>query len=320
VDDQAQNTLLLLCAFAMGFLVPRATTCSVAAMREVLEKKTAWRFGGFAMASLTSTVVLLPLAWSHGLAVQFAPHIGLSVLIALGGFLFGVGATINGACVFGTLTKIVGGNLSYLFVIPGLWLGAVTIGVSNFPLSPKILALNELGSLSLMSGLGWGLALVLLLTGLWWFAREKRFNKAALMCGIGFFGGLLYTLHMSWNYSTVVSDFAKQVIMAPSLMKDGFLPWLVGTACLGGFVSTVQASTFKLTRPNLTTSASALVGGFIMSFGIVMIPGGNDGLVLFLLPSFVPAGFFAYFAMNLGIALMLWVERLVTNNSRLGSV
>ncbi len=305
MDDQAQNILLLVCAFAIGFLVPRATTCSVAAMREVLGKRTAWRFGGFAMASLTSVVVLLPLAWLGGLAVQFAPQIEPSVLIALGGFLFGVGATINGACVFGTLTKIVGGNLSCLFVMPGLWLGAVTIGVSNLQLSPRILALNELGSFSLMSSLAWGLALAVLLTGLWWFAREKRFNKAALMCGIGLVGGLLYTLHMSWNYTTVVNDFAKQVIMAPARMSDGLLPWLVGTACLGGFVSTVQAGTFKLARPDLTTSAGALVGGFIMSFGIAMIPGGNDGLVLFLLPSFVPAGFVAYFAMNIGIALML---------------
>jgi uncharacterized protein len=320
VEDGALNFLLLVCAFAMGFLVPRGTTCAVAAVREVLDKKKAWRFGGFVMAASTSVVVLLPLGWSHALPLKFAPHIELSILIALGGLLFGIGATINGACVFGTLTKIVGGNLSYLFVLPGLWLGAVTIGLANLQLSPRIIAGNALEHFSQESGLAWCMVLALLLGGLGWFARGKRLNKAALMCGIGLVGGLLYTLHMSWNYNSVVNDFAKQVIMSPARMMDGLLPYLVATACFGGFVSTVQSGTFKLTRPHLATSAGALVGGFIMAFGVAMMPGGNDGLVLFLIPSMVPAGFLAYFAMNIGIAFMVYGESFIAKRANLGSV
>jgi uncharacterized protein len=320
VDEVGLNFLLLACAFAMGFLVPRGTTCAVAAVREVLDKKKAWRFGGFALAALTSVVVLLPLGWSHALPVKFAPHIELGGLVVLGGLLFGIGATINGACVFGTLTKVVGGNLSYFFVVPGLWLGAVTIGVANLQLAPRIVAGNELEHFSWTSGLAWCVAFALLLGGLGWFARGKRLNKAALMCGIGLVGGLLYTLHMSWNYNSVVHDFAQQVIMSPARMMDGLLPWLVGTACFGGFVSTVLAGNFKLTRPKFVASAGALVGGFMMAFGVAMMPGGNDGLVLFLIPSLVPAGFIAYLAMNIGIALMLGGERFIAKRANLGSI
>jgi uncharacterized protein len=88
------------------------------------------------------------------------------------------------------------------------------------------------------------------------------------------------------------------------------LPWLVSAAIIGGLVSTVLAKRFKLKQPNLRTSFGSLCGGCLMAFGIVMIPGGNDGIVLSLLPSLVPSGALAYFTMNIGISLVLSASRL----------
>jgi hypothetical protein len=42
--------------------------------------------------------------------------------------------------------------------------------------------------------------------------------------------------------------------------------------------------------------------------------------VLFLIPSLVPAGFIAYLAMNIGIALMLGGERFIAKRANLGSI
>ena len=149
---------LILCALAMGFLVPRSTTCAVAAVTEVLDRKRAWRFGGFALASLSAMVLLWPIAWFTGLPIHFAPLIAPSFLIFVGGLLFGVGAALNGACVFGTLTKIVSGDTSYLFVLPGLWLGALLLGLTGLSVQPHIMDNPVLAAFGLGPALIWGLA------------------------------------------------------------------------------------------------------------------------------------------------------------------
>ena len=300
---------LVLCAFAMGFLVPRSTTCAVAAVTEVLERKRAWRFGGFALASLSAMAVLWPIAWFTGLPIHFAPSITPSSMIALGGLLFGAGAALNGACVFGTLTKIVSGDTSYLFVLPGLWLGALLLGVTGLSVQPEIIANTELSAPSVGPALLWALALGLLILFGWLFLRKGRADKAGSMAAIGVIGGLLYTIHPAWNYSVAIHDFAQAIVSAPQHMADGLLPWLVAAACLGGVTSTLAAGTFKLKLPSLRGSAGAMLGGFLMAFGLVMIPGGNDGLILFLLPSLIGSGTLAYVAMNLGILGTLLLGR-----------
>ncbi len=309
MTSNALDIGLVLCALAMGFLVPRSTTCAVAAVIEVLERKRAWRFGGFALASLSAMVVLWPIAWFTALPIHFAPSITPSSMLALGGLLFGAGAALNGACVFGTLTKIVSGDTSYLFVLPGLWLGALVLGVTGLAVQPNIMANTELSAPSLGPALLWGLALGLLILFGWLFLRKSKANKAGSMAAIGVIGGLLYTIHPAWNYSVAIHDFAQAIVSAPQHMADGLLPWLVGAACLGGVTSTLAAGTFKLKLPSLRGSGGAMLGGFLMAFGLVMIPGGNDGLILFLLPSLIGSGALAYVAMNVGILGTLLLGR-----------
>jgi uncharacterized protein len=233
MTSNALDIGLVLCALAMGFLVPRSTTCAVAAVTEVLERKRAWRFGGFALASLSAMVVLWPIAWFTALPIHFAPSITPSSMLTLGGLLFGAGAALNGACVFGTLTKIVSGDTSYLFVLPGLWLGALLLGVTGLCVQPEIIANTELSAPSLGPALLWGLALGLLILFGWLFLRKGKADKAGSMAAIGVIGGLLYTIHPAWNYSVVIHDFAQAIVSTPQHMADGLLPWLVAATCLG---------------------------------------------------------------------------------------
>lgn len=309
MTPQALDIVLILCALAMGFLVPRSTTCAVAAVTEVLDRKRAWRFGGFALASLSAMVLLWPVAWFTGLPIHFAPLIAPSLLIFVGGLLFGVGAALNGACVFGTLTKIVSGDTSYLFVLPGLWLGALLLGLTGLSVQPHIIANPALATFSLGPALLWALALGLLVLLGRLFVRKGKASKAGSMVAIGAVGGLLYTIHPAWNYSVAIHNFAQTILAAPQHMADGLLPWLVGAACLGGVSSTVAAGTFKLKAPSLRGALGALLGGCLMAFGLVMIPGGNDGLILFLLPSLIGSGALAYMAMNIGILAVLLLGR-----------
>jgi len=308
---QALDTGLILCALLMGFVVPRSTTCAVAAVLEVLDRGRAWRFGGFALASLSAMVFLWPIAWFTPLPIHFAPSVAPSALIILGGLVFGMGAALNGACVFGTLTKIVSGDTSYLFVLPGLWLGALVLGLTGLSVQPHVMATTTLATPSPLPLLFWGGALCLLALAVWLFLRHDKGNKAWAMGAIGVIGGLLYTIHPAWNYSVAIHDFAQTIVSAPQHMADDLLPWLVAAACLGGVTSTLAAGTFMLKRPSLRGSAGAMIGGFLMAFGLVMIPGGNDGLILFLLPSLIGSGALAYVAMNAGILGTLLLGRML---------
>ncbi len=306
---QALDTGLILCALLMGFLVPRSTTCAVAAVLEVLDRGRAWRFGGFALASLSAMVFLWPIAWFTPLPIHFAPSIMPSALIILGGLVFGMGAALNGACVFGTLTKIVSGDTSYLFVLPGLWLGALVLGLTGISVQPHMMAPTTLATPSTLPLLFWGGAFTLLVLTVWLFLRHGKGNKASAMVAIGVIGGLLYTIHPAWNYSVAIHDFAQAIVSAPQHMADGLLPFLVGAACFGGVTSTLAAGTFKLKSPSLRGSTGSMLGGFLMAFGLVMIPGGNDGLILFLLPSLIGSAALAYVAMNVGILGTLLLGR-----------
>jgi len=306
---QALDIGMILCALFMGVLVPRSTTCAVAAVLEVLDRGRAWRFGGFALASLSAMVFLWPIAWFTGLPIHFAPTITPSVLIFVGGLVFGAGAALNGACVFGTLTKILSGDTSYVFVLPGLWVGALVMGVTGLSVQPHMMATTALAVPSTLLLMLWGTAVSLVGLMFWLFIRHGKSNKAWFMGAIGVIGGLLYTIHPAWNYSVAIHNFAQTILSAPQHMADGLLPWLVVAASLGGVTSTVAAGTFKLKPPSLRGSAGALIGGFLMAFGLVMIPGGNDGLILFLLPSLSGSAALAYAAMNAGILGTLLLGR-----------
>lgn len=185
------------------------------------------------------------------------------------------------------------------------------MGVTGLSVQPNIMANTELSAPSLGPALLWGLALGLLILFGWLFLRRGKAEKAGSMAAIGVIGGLLYTIHPAWNYSVAIHDFAQAIVSAPQHMADGLLPWLVGAACLGGVISTLAAGTFKLKLPSLPGSGGAMLGGFLMAFGLVMIPGGNVGLILFLLPSLIGSGALAYVAMNLGIIGTLLLGRIL---------
>jgi hypothetical protein len=52
-------------------------------------------------------------------------------------------------------------------------------------------------------------------------------------------------------------------------------------------------------------------GGILMGSGAAIVPGGNDALLLYGIPSLSPHAIPAYLAMTMGIALALQMMRLV---------
>jgi len=122
---------------------------------------------------------------------------------------------------------------------------------------------------------------------------------------IGLSGGLLYAVKPNWNYGSAIDDIVMTAAIGRPVNLDAATLFLIAAALAGGVTATLIRGDFALRRPDAGQIAAALCGGALMGLGGALIPGGNDGLVLYTLPGFLLHGLVAYAAMNAAIALAL---------------
>src|SRR3982074_971175 len=87
------------CAALMGYAIQRGATCTVAAVDEIMTERSARRLLSLVEAALWIAGGLLgarPLQVLPALPAGYA----VSGWTVAGGFLLGLGAVVNGACVF----------------------------------------------------------------------------------------------------------------------------------------------------------------------------------------------------------------------------
>jgi uncharacterized protein len=187
-------------AALVGFAAAYGGICAVRAMQDLLEGRGGTLFLGFLKCSTWVVAVTLPLAWTVALEAHLAFGYRPDWPVAVGGFLFGIGAVINGGCAFSTLTHLAMGDLGAGFALLGLGLGfslhGLWIGLLlPVPLPwPSPLAQPEPWSLALLAAVWiWAAWEVI---RLWRRAPEDR--TGWVMAAIGLAGGVLYVLHGPW--------------------------------------------------------------------------------------------------------------------------
>jgi uncharacterized membrane protein YedE/YeeE len=311
-------------AALLGFAAHRASVCTVRAVAEVLSSRTAFMFGSVAKTVLWVSAVTIPILW---LVPSTTPVPGwqFSASAIAGGFVFGIGAAINGACAYSTMARLVDGEGGMLMTIAGF-----AIGVFLF--------VNLLGSgwvvrptptpTMVASALSWLLiiaALVLIwgiyeLVRLWRSrpagttlstlvcARQYRLSTAALLMGVA--SAALVLMYGPLGYTSTFEQ----------LIEAGFgtRPWptavrwlLLIAVLLGMLLSTLERGSFRIDFRPRTMWIRNLLGGVLMGLGVALIPGGNDALVLYAIPSLSPHALPAYLAMAAGIAAALLLMRWV---------
>jgi len=318
-------TTLLLLAAVTGFAAHRASVCTVRAVLEIIQSRTAHMLAGFIKTALWAALVF-------GLLVWITPESGaprtLMVLeprpLALaGGFLFGVGAVSNGACSYSTLQRVADGDLWGLTTLAGMALGvlgwttldaalvmtrpaAVPVGWTQAgTLTPYLLAaLVLLGIFEAYRlwrrspGTDAPLARVL--------APHYRVASAALVMGVS--AGLLYALHGGWSYTTTL----RRAVEAG--YRGGPGPTQIQLALFAAFfcgmlLSALQRGSFRLRWTPTGSVWPRLTGGALMGAGAAMVPGGNDTLILTGLPAFSGWALGAYVAVIVGVATGLVFAR-----------
>ncbi len=304
--------IAVLCAGLMGYAIQSGATCTVYAVSELIEKRRASRLVALLEAGLWVAATLIIAALLQMTPVRAAAF-ELGRLTILGGILLGLGAYVNGACVFGSVARVGSGEIGFLITPLGFFLGVEIfdklVGIEPMRLPQAASSFAQLPLLLLATFMF--LALARAARIIWRaFQRDrpaganKLWNPhvATLIIGITFAVMLLGV--GPWTYTELLSDLAKG--------KSGDIIWRIAlfTALLAGArLGGLRHGMTAWTMPNRLRIQTCLVGGAMMGFGGAMIPGGNDGLVLVGLPFLLPYALASLATMVTVIALAIWARQ-----------
>jgi len=236
----------------------------------------------------------------------------------------GLGAYVNKACVFGAIARLGSGEWAYLATPVGFYAGCVTFPyVFSFPAQQKlpydspVLQASSWVALLFAAFMLWRLARPLFGTsaapdapaasmlqriGHGLANRVWSPHAATTVIGVTFFFMLL--LVGAWAYTDVLAELACGIgnnLIARFLLV---LALLAG-AMLGGFT----AGRWRSTAISFAQLSKCLSGGLLMGWGSLLIPGGNDGLILVGMPLLWPYAWTAFLTMCVSIGIALAVEK-----------
>jgi hypothetical protein len=311
VVDSWVFVLGALAAGVMGFAIQRGATCAVAAVDELVSKRSATRLMAMLEASLWVAVGLVLAQQLHWLGRLPAGYV-LSAWTIAGGALLGLGAWVNRACVFGAIARLGSGNLAYLATPLGYYLGCLTVANVFHTRAPTVVSSGAEMQIAVI-------ALAMPLVGLTVWRLYRFFSlkqKSQFATVIGLARAALWSPHGStiiigimflativlvgaWAYTDVLAELARGTaanLPARALMAVALL---VG-AMVGGYT----AGRLRWEGLSLVALLRRLLGGVLMAWGSLLIPGSNDGLILIGMPLLWPYAWAAFFTMCLVVALL----------------
>ncbi|HZW75701.1 MAG TPA: YeeE/YedE thiosulfate transporter family protein [Caldimonas sp.] len=299
-----------LCAGVMGYAIQRGATCAVAAIDEVVDERTFSRLLALVEAALWVAGGIVLARALHVLPQMPAGYAATSWTV-IGGALLGLGATLNGACVFGSIARFGSGEWAYLLTPIGFYLGCISVA-AVFGTSMPVRLETESPVLRASS---W-LVLPFAAFALWRIVRSVRGSAgdgararwhslvaariwsphtATTVIGVTFVVMLL--LVGGWAYTDVLAELARG--MATSVGARALLAVaLLAGAVLGGWT----AGRMRNTSIEPMQLVRCMAGGIVMGWGSVLLPGGNDGLVLVAMPLGWPYAWLAFATMCATIA------------------
>lgn len=313
----------LVLAVVLGFAAHRASVCTVRAVAEAMHAKTAFMFASIGKSVLWILVFTLPIFWLVPSTAAGLAGWQLNAAAVLGGFLFGLGAGLNGACAYSTMARLVDGEAAMLVAIAGFAVGVgVFVELLDFGwlerpanVAPMIGAVIEWGAVLSVILIVWAIYEAIRLwrtrsrdkdLGALALAPKYRLSSAALLFGLT--GSAIFFLFGPAGYTTTFELVIEGAFGTRPWPAAG--RWLLLIAVLFGmFLSTLQRRAF---HPDWRPKAAwlrNLGGGLLMGLGVAMAPGGNDTFVLYGVPNLSPNALPAYAAMTLGIVAALLLAR-----------
>ncbi len=292
-----------LVAFALGYCLTQINGCLVAAVNRLLvHRKLDWLLG-LLFAASSSAVLLLFISKAEISLFSMPSHVSIDASLAAGGVLLGLGALVNGACMLGSIAEIGKGNYHFTFTLLG-----VLIAMLLFPLSLsigpiEIFQTHAKDTNGIKNHVFFGLFAIAFIWGLVKLIYQQKYQMFFLL-GAGVFGGLLFSANPTWSYTSVlgklictrsVCEFSEQDVSAIMVFLG---------AMLGMYLKNVFCARFSF-----RLAIRNFLGGILMGFGAIMIPGGNDSLLLWAMPGNAIYGVAALFIAVVTIAIGVFLER-----------
>lgn len=291
----------------MGFATQRGSTCTVAAIEQIVSERrydrllalidaSLWVGCGFAFLNACGLLPAAPVGYQAGAAS------------ILGGMLFGLGAKLNRACTFGSIARLGSGEWAYLVTPAGYYFGILATSHWSAPERAQTGA-------PLIDFPGWVavLAAALLIAGFVFRLRRGRRGTASrdhawpphvasAVIGLCF---LVATMTIErWTYTDFLDELARGTVRNARIeLLLCFL--LLAGAVLGGWTS----RRLKFVPPDLSSVARCLVGGAVMGGASRLIPGGNTSLILADMPLLWPYAWLAFTSICATILVLAGLRR-----------
>lgn len=300
----------------LGYASHRASLCTVRAVADALEGRRFDMLGGFARAVLWAMLLTVPATYFFPERFPLPVANGPLWMGLLGGLLFGLGAALNMGCSFSTLQRLVDRDWRMLASLGGF------LGGSSLWYQLPLMKAEPIMSESALRSAPWLLPLLLALIA--WAVLEssrlwrrrvqlkhlhhtQNFSPAATAVILGLGGGLLYLGFGPWTYSNSLQASAGALVgerLWPPALQLALVPALLS----GMILSAWRRGSWRSRKPLRGWSAN-LIGGVFMGLGGALVPGGNDTLLLRLIPSMTPHSLWSYLMIIVGVACGLMLGR-----------
>jgi toxin CptA len=295
--------IALASAALMGLAIQRGATCMVAAVDEIVSIRRATRAGALAEAALWVGGLIAVAQWL-GLLVMFPARYPVTFLTVAGGVLLGLGAWVNRACAFGTVARIGSGQWAWFATPVGFFLGCL-VPLHGAPALAGSICVAPFANVGLVALAFGALALWRLVEAARapsYFGHIWHPHRATLLIAITFVTTML-TVGL-WAYTDALAALA-HAMDARIALRGAMVVALLGGAVAGGWF----AGKLKFEAPGIATMLRCLAGGMLMGLGAMLVPGGNDGLILSGLPLLLPYAWVAVGTMALSIAAAILMAR-----------
>lgn len=299
--------LSMLMGLILGVSAHRAGLCTVKAVAEVMTSRRGWFLWSFLKAALwVAGLIGLYGLMGGGIAMRQWP---LDWITILGGLIFGLGAGANGACVFSTLARLAEGHGVMLFTLAGWVIGIAAVHLILPDLHRQSNLANRLPAWVLWILVPWmvweGARILRRLMREGWGqigAPHWPLSLSVALVAAANFG--LLSLDGAWSFTSTLICAVKAAPL--SGCANHASPWLVSSAAILGMAgSAFWRGSFRLRRVRTEAALRHGLSGLAMGAGAALIPGGNDGLILFGLPALSPHALPAWASIVAGTALSL---------------
>jgi len=290
------HTIAILAALILGYLAQRLGICMVRATRATLKGSPA-----LLIAILLSGAWI----WLYSITAHYndwaLPFVRYEFhpVFAIGGFIFGLGSSINQGCSISTMNQLARGHTGKMLTVMGWFLGwSIWIQllrqkfISIDYVTKQALSLNDI----IIVAVATSITVVICVLK---FKPPLKLMFGVL--GIGLISSLLYYLEPKWPPSKLMNDMGSVVLFGhemPSFLRMALIVGLLA----GMWIAVAINHNARLRLPRWRSAIRFLVAGTMMGIGSAMALGGNDTQLLFGIPASSPGALSALAFMFVGIA------------------